>query len=78
MSDFLNKPCSECGGELRRRSIQKEFERRGMRVKLDGIRAWICESCGEVYFEPGGPDRLPMRRTACSILPWWKGSTKVR
>jgi YgiT-type zinc finger domain-containing protein len=58
MSDFLNKPCSECGGELRRRSIQKEFERGGTRVKLDGIRAWVCESCGEVYFEPGGADRL--------------------
>ena len=58
MNDIMNKPCNECGGQFRRQSIRKEFEREGVRVKLDGIRAWVCETCGEVYFEPGGADRL--------------------
>lgn len=58
MNDLMKKPCSECGGELRRRSITKGFEREGITVRVEGIKAWVCQKCGEVYFEPGGADRL--------------------
>ena len=31
---------------------------RGVKVKLSGIKAWVCGQCGEIYFEPGGADRV--------------------
>ena len=51
-------PCSECGGQIRRRSISQEFEREGVRVTVSGIQAQVCDECGEVYFEPGGAQAL--------------------
>jgi YgiT-type zinc finger domain-containing protein len=58
MNDLARKPCSECGGRLRPRTIAHEFEREGIRIRLSGIRAWVCSRCGEVYFLPGGAGRL--------------------
>ena len=58
MSDLMKQPCSECGGSFRRQSIEQEFEREGVKVKLSGVKAWVCSNCGEVYFEPGGADKL--------------------
>ncbi len=58
MSDLMKQPCSECGGSLRRQAIEREFEREGVKVKLSGVKAWVCSKCGEVYFEPGGADKL--------------------
>jgi len=58
MNDLEKKPCSECGGRLRPRKITQDFEREGVRVRLTGIRAWVCGGCGEIYFLPGGAARL--------------------
>jgi YgiT-type zinc finger domain-containing protein len=58
MSDLARKPCSECGGRLRPRTIAQEFEREGIRIRVSGIRAWVCSRCAEVYFLPGGAGRL--------------------
>ncbi len=58
MTQLERKPCSECGGRLRPRRITQEFEREGVRVRLSGVRAWVCSRCGELYFLPGGADRL--------------------
>lgn len=58
MSDLMKQPCSECGGTLRSELIEREFEREGVTVKLSGVKAWVCSKCGEVYFQPGGADKL--------------------
>ena len=29
-------PCSDCGGEVRRKTIAQEFEREGVKVKISG------------------------------------------
>lgn len=58
MKDLLNKPCSECGGRLRENLISQEFEREGRKVRLSGIRAWVCNKCGEIYFQPGGAAKV--------------------
>jgi len=55
---LMELPCSECGGQVRRKAITQEFEREGIRVKISGFKAWACRRCGEIYFEPGGADRL--------------------
>jgi len=51
-------PCTECGGQLRSKYITQEFERGGVKVKLSGISAMVCAKCGEIYFQPGGADKV--------------------
>ena len=58
MNEKMKAPCSECKGKLRRKTITQEFEREGARVKISGIKAWVCSRCGEIYFEPGGADKV--------------------
>jgi YgiT-type zinc finger domain-containing protein len=54
----ISSPCSECGGRVRRKRISQEFEKEGVKVKLSGLKAWVCEQCGEIYFEPGGAEQV--------------------
>lgn len=54
----MRGPCSECGGSLGKMAITQEFENEGLRVRVSGIRAWVCSECGEIYFAPGGAQRL--------------------
>jgi YgiT-type zinc finger domain-containing protein len=58
MKELMKSPCSACKGRVRRKTISQEFEKEGVRVKLSGFKAWVCEQCGEIYFEPGGADRV--------------------
>lgn len=58
MKDFMNSPCSECGGKVKRKVISQEFEKEGVKVKLSGFKAWVCTQCGETYFEPGGAEKV--------------------
>ncbi len=58
MKDLLKKPCTECGARLREKVVSQEFEREGRKVRLSGIRAWVCHKCGEIYFKPGGADKV--------------------
>jgi len=55
---LMDQPCSECGGALEGKLITQEFEREGIKVKLSGIKAWVCQGCGEIYFQPGGGDKV--------------------
>lgn len=66
MSQLEKKSCSECGGRLHARTITQEFEREGVRVRVAGIRAWVCSRCGEIYFLPGGATKLA--KAARSLL----------
>lgn len=58
MRELMKAPCSECKGQVRRKTISQEFEKEGVKVKLSGFKAWVCSQCGEIYFEPGGADKV--------------------
>ena len=58
MKRLAKSKCSECGGQVRPKTIAQEFEKEGVRVKLSGLKAWVCARCGEVYFEPGGAQQV--------------------
>lgn len=58
MMSKLDTTCTECGGRLVSRTISQTFERGGLTVTVSGIRARVCESCGETCFEPGGAQAL--------------------
>ena len=57
-TDIETAPCSECGGRLEKKYISQEFEREGLKVKLSGISALVCAKCKEIYFLPGGADKV--------------------
>jgi YgiT-type zinc finger domain-containing protein len=56
--DVSKEPCSECGGHLKKKYISQAFERGGITVKLSGIAALVCSKCGEIYFQPGGSEKV--------------------
>lgn len=58
MKKPITSKCTGCGGQVRRKRITQEFEKEGTKVKLSGLRAWVCGRCGEVYFEPGGAQQV--------------------
>ncbi len=58
MKRVAKSKCSECGGQVRRKTIAQQFEKEGVTVKLSGLKAWVCARCGEVYFEPGGAQQV--------------------
>ena len=58
MKKQKNSKCSECGGPVRRKIIEQEFEKEGVRVRLSGLQASVCGRCGEIYFEPGGAQQV--------------------
>lgn len=58
MKRRVRSKCSECSGQVRRKTIAQEFEKEGVTVKLSGLKAWVCARCGEVYFEPGGAQQV--------------------
>lgn len=66
--ELMAHPCSECGGQIKRKAISQEFEREGVKIKISGFMAWACSRCGEVYFEPGGADRLVQAANALFAL----------
>ncbi len=55
---ITRKPCTECGGSLKSKYIDQDFERGSVSVRLCGIKAWVCQRCGEVYFLPGGAQKV--------------------
>jgi len=55
---LMRDPCTECGGSLKKSAITQEFEHEGVVVRISGVRAWVCSKCGEIYFEPGGAQRM--------------------
>ena len=58
MNRLGQSKCSECGGNVRRKTIAQEFEKEGVKVKLAGLKTWVCNRCGEVYFELGGAQQV--------------------
>jgi len=54
----MKPPCSECGGQVKWETITQEFEKEGVSIKLSGFKAWVCVRCGEIYFEPGGAEKV--------------------
>ena len=43
--------CIHCHGEMKRGTTPFHVDRKGCHVLLDNVPAWVCEQCGEAYFE---------------------------
>ena len=50
--------CIHCQGEMKRGSIPFHIDRKGCHLTLDAVLAWICEQCGEAYFDEQEVDTI--------------------
>ncbi len=50
----------ECGGIAQKRFVSRVFSTGGRRTEVQNIPAFVCERCGEVYYD--GPSILKIER----------------
>ena len=50
--------CIHCQGEMQRGKTPFHVDRKGCHVLLDSIPAWVCQQCGEAYFEESEVDAI--------------------
>lgn len=43
--------CLHCRGQMRRDQAPLQIDRRNYHLQFDRIPAWVCQQCGEAYFE---------------------------
>ena len=43
--------CLHCQGTMKRTHAPFHIDRKGYRLSLEQVPAWVCEQCGEPYFE---------------------------
>lgn len=50
--------CIHCQGQMRRTTAPFHIDRKGCHLTLDAVPAWVCEQCGEAYFEEKEVDTI--------------------
>lgn len=50
--------CIHCQGQMRKGTAPFHVDRKGYHLLLDMVPAWVCEQCGEVYFEEDEVDSI--------------------
>ena len=43
--------CIHCHGQMKRSKAPFHVDRNGYHLVLDSVPAWVCDQCGEAYFE---------------------------
>ena len=43
--------CVHCHGQMKQSSAPCHIDRNGYHLLFDTVPAWVCEQCGEAYFE---------------------------
>ena len=43
--------CVHCQGVMKRGTAPLHIDRNGCHIVLDRVPAWVCEQCGEAYFD---------------------------
>ena len=50
--------CVHCQGTMKRGEVPLHIDRKGCHLTLDNVAAWVCEQCGEAYFEEKQVDAI--------------------
>jgi YgiT-type zinc finger domain-containing protein len=50
--------CLCCQGTVERTATRVRVERGGCRLEWDSVPAWVCNRCGQSYFEPPEVERI--------------------
>ena len=43
--------CIHCHGQMKHSQAPFHVDRKGYHLVLDAVPAWVCDQCGEAYFE---------------------------
>jgi len=60
MKKAVENVCEFCDGKVKRRITQARFRFKGETVYVDNVPAWVCDKCGEQYFDAPVYKRLEM------------------
>ena len=50
--------CMHCRGEISRGKAPFNIDRKEIQIRLSNVPAWICEQCGEAFFEETEVDAI--------------------
>ena len=50
--------CIHCRGAMKKGVAPFHVDRKGCHLTLDAVPAWVCEQCGESYFEEKEVDTI--------------------
>jgi YgiT-type zinc finger domain-containing protein len=50
--------CIHCQGRMEKRTAPFQIDRNGYHLVIDTVPAWVCQQCGEVYFEETQVDSI--------------------
>jgi len=50
--------CLYCQGKMEMGTAPFHIDRKGYHLTLDAIPAWVCQQCGEVYFDESEVDSI--------------------
>ena len=50
--------CIHCKGNMSKGTTPFHIDRSGCHLTLDSVPAWVCEQCGEAYFEEKEVDAM--------------------
>jgi len=50
--------CIYCQGQMKKGTAPFHIDRKGCHLVLDSVPAWVCEQCGEAYFEEQEVDAI--------------------
>jgi YgiT-type zinc finger domain-containing protein len=74
-----NNTCKTCReGKLLKREVIQSFEREGLKVKIEGIPALVCEKCSQIYFQPGIANKIAAAADHLFILSEIKHTGEYR
>lgn len=66
--------CLHCQGDMKRLTAPVHIDRTSCHVTLDAVPAWVCQQCGEPYFEEREVDAIQdlvrlLEQKATSLRP---------
>ncbi len=50
--------CIHCQGRMEKGTDPFHIDRKGYHLTLDAVPAWVCQQCGEVYFDESEVDSI--------------------
>ena len=50
--------CIHCHGQMKRSKAPFHVDHNGHRLVFDTVPAWVCDQCGEAYFEEREVDSI--------------------
>ena len=48
---MMSDKCEFCEGEMKQQRILARFRYRGQTIYVENVPAWVCDKCGEEYFD---------------------------